>query len=225
MLERIFNLDNPVMVFFGKIADLVILNVIAIIFSIPIFTIGASWTAMHYVTVRMIKKEETYIFKDFLKSFKENFKQATVLWLIALVVIAIFVGDFFIFFSAPDMIPKWVMGGVVIAAYLAFSTILYVFPLLSRYSNTNKKMVLNAFLLSIANVPQTVSFIVLCAVPIVVTIFAIPWFPMVIMIGFSGMAYIGSFWWVRIFKKMEPEVVVTENEENDDIENDESVEE
>ena len=50
-MNKFFSLDSPIMVFMSKIADLIFLNILAIVFSIPIITIGASWTAMYYVTV------------------------------------------------------------------------------------------------------------------------------------------------------------------------------
>lgn len=204
-MNKIFNLDNPVMVFLARIADLIILNVLAIICSLPIITIGASWTAMHYVTIRMVRKEEGYIAKDFFKSFKENFKQATIIWIIAMVALFVIVGDYFIFFSDPTDIPKWIMVIIVILSYLVLSTIVFVFPLLARYKNTTGKMILNAFLLSIANVPHAVTHIVFFILPIVLLIFKPHFIALIGMIGYAGLAYIGSIFWNQIFKKMEPE--------------------
>ena len=84
-MDRIFNMDNKFFVFMGRVADLMILNILCIICCIPIITIGASVTAMYYVTLKMARNEESYIVRSFFKSFKENFKQATVIWLVALV--------------------------------------------------------------------------------------------------------------------------------------------
>ena len=72
-MGQIFNLDNPVWNFMNKVADLVILNFLVILFSLPVFTAGAAWTAMHFVTIRMVRKEERYVIKDFWRSFKQNF--------------------------------------------------------------------------------------------------------------------------------------------------------
>ena len=77
-------MDNKFFVFMGRVADLMILNILCIICCIPIITIGASVTAMYYVTLKMTRNEESYIVRSFFKSFKENFKQATVIWLVAL---------------------------------------------------------------------------------------------------------------------------------------------
>ena len=212
-MGALFNLDNPVWNFMGKVADLVILNVLAIICSLPIFTIGASWTALYFVTIRMARKEEGYIIKDFFRSFKENFKQATIIWLLVLVVAAIFVGDVLIYNMMPEQIPQVIMVVVAALGYLVMGTVVYVFPLLSRFDNTTKNTIKNAFLLSIVNVPYTLIFIILMIIPIILTIFVLELFPIIIMVGISLPAFLISLMMVRILRKVEPAEEVPENEE------------
>ena len=72
-----FSLDSKFSQIMGRVFDLMMLNIIFLIMCIPIVTIGANFTAMYYVTLKMIKNEETYIFRTYWKSFRENFKQAT----------------------------------------------------------------------------------------------------------------------------------------------------
>ncbi len=92
-MGKLFNIDSPVMRFLGKVADLMILNLVTLVCCIPIVTIGASLTAMHYVLLKMVRDRECYIVRSFFKSFKANFKQATVIWLIILLVLVIFAAD------------------------------------------------------------------------------------------------------------------------------------
>lgn len=215
-MGALFNLDNPVWNFMGKVADLVILNMLAIVCSIPIFTIGASWTAVYFVTIRMVRKEEGYVIKDFFRSFKENFKQATIIWLLVLVVVAVFVGDILIYNMMPDQIPQIVMVIVAVLGFLALGTVVYVFPLLSRFENTTKNTIKNAFLLSIVNIPYTLIFIVLMIIPVILTVFVLEVFPIIIMVGFSLPAFLTSLMLVRIFRKLEPAEAVVENGENNE---------
>lgn len=212
-MGAIFNLDNPVWNFMGKVGDLIILNLLAIICSIPIVTIGASWTAMYFVTIRMVRKEESYIIKDFFRSFKENFKQATITWLLALVAIAIFAGDVMIYRMIPEQIPQALMIAVLVLAYLVLGTIIYTFPLLSRFHNTIKGTIKNAFLVSLVNVPYTFVFAILLVLPFLIAFFMIELAPFVLMFGFSLPAYIASIFWVRIFRKFEPEEVTEQESE------------
>ena len=81
-MSSLFNMDSPIMRFLSRVCDIMILNILCIVFCIPIITAGASVTAMYTVTLKMVRGEESYIFKGFLKAFKENLKQSTIIWLI-----------------------------------------------------------------------------------------------------------------------------------------------
>ena len=112
-MGRFFNLDSPVMVALTKMADLIIVNLLAFFCCLPIITVGASMTALHYVVLKIVRDEECYIVKSFFKSFKENFKQATGIWLIEVVLIIIFAADFWVIRNAENSLPSW-MGLLLI---------------------------------------------------------------------------------------------------------------
>ena len=92
-MGRLFDMNNKFFTFMSRVADLCILNVLCIIFCIPVITAGASITAMFYVTMKMVRNEEAYIVKGFFKSFKENFKQATMINIILLLAAGILYVD------------------------------------------------------------------------------------------------------------------------------------
>ncbi len=204
-MGQIFNLDNPVWNFMSKVADLVILNFLVMLCSLPVVTAGAAWTAMHFVTIRMARKEHQYVVRDFLRSFKENFKQATLIWLLALAAAGVFIGDVLIYKEIPDQIPKVLMIIIMVLAYLVFGTLLYAFPLLSRFYNTVSGTLKNAFLVSIVNIPYTFLFAFLAVLPFAVLYFVIELMPFVLLFGFSLPAYIAGRSWVKILSKFEPE--------------------
>lgn len=203
-MGQIFNLDNPVWNFMSKVADLVILNILVMLFSLPVITAGAAWTAMHFVTIRMVRKEERYVIKDFWRSFKENFKQATAIWILALIATGVFVGDILIYKEIPEQIPKVLMIIVVVLAYLVAGTLLYAFPLLSRFYNSVAGTLKNAFLVSVVNIPYTFLFAFLAVLPFAVLYFVVELAPFVLLFGFSLPAYIASRSWVKILSKFEP---------------------
>lgn len=204
-MGQIFSLDNPIWRFMSRVADIVILNLLVMLFSLPVITAGAAWTAMYFVTIRMVRKEERYVVKDFLRSFKQNFKQATIIWLLALVAAGVFVGDILIYKEIPDQIPMVLMIVIMVLAYLVFGTLIYVFPLLSRFYNTVTGTLKNAFLVSIVNIPYTVLFIFWAVLPFAVLYFVVELAPFVLLFGFSGPAYLTSIYWVKILAKFEPE--------------------
>ena len=85
-MSNLFNLDGPILQFINKIVYSVYLNILWFVCCIPIVTIGASTTALFYVTLKMAKNEEGNITKSFFHSFKDNLKQGTKIWLILLTV-------------------------------------------------------------------------------------------------------------------------------------------
>ena len=72
---KIFDLDSPLMNVLNKMADLMWLNILTLICCIPIITAGAAFTSMHYVALKIVRNEESYITRSFFKSFKTNFVQ------------------------------------------------------------------------------------------------------------------------------------------------------
>lgn len=84
-----FRIDGKFFGALSKLADLVILNILFLACCLPVVTIGASITALYAVTKKMAEDREGYIFKGFFISFKDNFKQSTIMWLILLVPIVI----------------------------------------------------------------------------------------------------------------------------------------
>lgn len=97
-MSEFFNPDNPIMRLITKIANSVYLNILWLICSLPVVTIGASTTSLFYVTLKMAKNEEGNLTAAYFRSFKENFRQATKIWLILLVTGIVFALDGYIFY-------------------------------------------------------------------------------------------------------------------------------
>ena len=95
-MNRLFNIDNPVMQFLSKMFDLVVLNLIFILSCIPVITIGASISALYYVCLKMLRGEDPYIWQNYWKAFRQNFKQSTIVWLLFLAAVVILGMDFYI---------------------------------------------------------------------------------------------------------------------------------
>ena len=197
---KLFNLDSPVMVFLSKVANLMILNVLTIICCIPIFTAGAAITALYYVTIKMARGDDPYIIKGYFKSFKENFKQATIIWLIMLVVIAIIAVDWRVTLVMMTGSSAKIMKTVLfIVSFLLLLTGLYIFPVLSRFDNTVKNTFRNAFLISFL-------------IPVALLLVTIQALPFLFLLGVPAVAYFSSLLYVGIFKRFEPEEQVQDGE-------------
>ena len=212
-MGRFFDLDSPLMSALNKLADLIILNILVIICSLPVFTIGASMTALHYVVLKMVRNEEGYIIKSFFKSFKQNFRQATIIWLILLVLIGVLIGDFLILRFSAVALPQWLHIVILaIAIILLFATV-HLFPVLSRFENTILNTYRYSFFMGILALPKTVVMMVCWIIPLVVMIFAPQIMPVVFVLGISGPAFLNAMLYNKTFKRFEPENEIVPDEE------------
>ncbi len=204
-MSRVFNFEGPVFSALSRLADLFWLNLLFVICCIPVFTIGAATTALYYVTLKMAKDEEGYITKSYFKAFKDNFVQATVIWVIFLVIMTVMFMDLRIanggniagIFSDP-MVSNVVIVAVGVMAIVIAMTITYVFPILAQFDNTVKNTIKNAFLISIRHLPYTIAMIFITAAPVVL-IWFFPVFLILVLIMFSATAYFNSKFFNRIF--------------------------
>ena len=204
-MNRIFNFEGPVFTFLSRLADLFWLNLIYMICCIPVITVGAATTALYYVSLKMAKDEEGYITKSFFKSFKQNFLQATVIWLVILVIGIIMFMDLRIANGGDmaEVLNSTAVSSVVIVAVgvmviVVCMTLTYVFPLLAQFDNTIRNTVKNAFLISIRHLPYTFLMMLITAIPVVLIWFS-PALLLLVLIMFSATAYINSKFLNKIF--------------------------
>ena len=184
----------------NRIADLVGLNLLAILFCIPIITIGASITAVYGCIFRIQEKREGYLTKDFWKLFKECFRSSTIIYLVGVAVVAMLYLDYQIFAtnSRLDILQVLVVAGGILVAEI----FTYAFPMESYFENSLKATVKNALLLGISNIPYMLlmlginvfPFFLVARIPVTFGI----WF----LIGISGVAWINSFFLKKIFSKV-----------------------
>ncbi|HCD42161.1 MAG TPA: hypothetical protein DEQ64_00130 [Lachnoclostridium sp.] len=210
MLSGFFNYDNPVWRFIGKFGDLIILNILWLVCSIPIFTIGASTTAVYYVTLKLVRDDDGYTIRSFFKSFKENFKQSTAIWLILLAVGMILGVDLYFFtrlYTGSGSF-RTVMLTVFLAMVLIYAAVFtYIFPLQARFFNTVKRTFFNAFFMSLRHLFRTIGLITIDGVLIAAAfVFMIPPMLMVFMLfGFPLLAFINSYILAPVFSLYIPE--------------------
>ncbi len=204
-MGKIFDMDSPVMRVLNRVGDLLILNVLMIVCCIPVITAGAAFTAMHYVLLKIVRGEEGYLIRGFFKSFRSNFRQATLIWLLMLLVVAVYVGDIWIFNYSGLVFPKPLIIAVAAVAFVLLMIAVYVFPLQARFENSVKNTLKNAMLLAFANLPRTILMMACYILPLVLGYFSTYALLFVIMLGISAPAYAAAWIYSGIFKKLEPE--------------------
>ena len=188
----------------SKVADLCILNIICVVCCIPVITAGASITAMYYVTLKMVRNEEAYILRSFFKSFKQNFKQATIINLIMLLIGVVLYVDL--------NVSKAMQGGagqifqIIFMAFVLiyFILFLYVYPVLARFYNTIKNTIKNALFMAIRHLPYTVVMVLIAVCPLLLLLvksyqIQSTLFVLFLLMGFALIAYCNSYFLAKIF--------------------------
>lgn len=212
MLQGIFNYDNPVWRFIGKLGDLMILNLLWTLCSLPVFTIGASTTALYYVTLKLAKDEGDSTIASFFRSFKANFTQATALWLILIVTGSVLAVDCWFFVTGQIPVNQTVKlaftalaGGLLILWVFIF---IYAFPIQCRFDNPVKRTLFNSFFMSIRHLPLTIGIVVSDLALAAVFYFSFFYLPqmgaLLMLFGMPLVAYVNSFILNAVFKHYMP---------------------
>lgn len=202
-MNALFNMEGSLMRGLTKLADLIILNILTWICCVPIVTIGASFTALHYVCLKMVRDEDCYIVKDYFKSFKENLKQSTAIWLILLLGFGVVAADILVMYYADVVFPFIIRTIILVVGLFTLCTMLYAFPMQAKFVNPVSKTIKNAFKASILQFPKTLVMIALLFVAPLLIIFLGNMIPIAIMFCFSAHAYVSALMYNKFFKKME----------------------
>ena len=208
MAQTPFRMDSPLMRAVGRVGDLALINILFLLCSLPVFTLGASSAALYTVTLQIVRHEEGKLVRTFFGAFKRNFGQSTVLTLIVLAVFAGLYLDLRVMQANPSMFPLVFRVGTFVAAILICFTASYVFALQAKFDNSIGGTLKNAFLLSIAHPFSSIAIAVLTFLPVAMAVFATYYFLLASIVfflfWFSCAAALNSYLFERIFKKISP---------------------
>lgn len=200
-IAGLFNPNNMFFRFMGRISDLMILNFLWIVFSIPIITIGASTTALYYVTLKLIDEKEGYLFISFFKEFREKFKRATIIWSIIICIFFV-IGVNLTFWIRYKNIAGYVPMSIMLFIFFTFLiTEVYIFPVLSKYNKSIKETIKYAFIISMKHLPYSIIIILIGSIFLVINLL----FPLAILfmifVGFAFCALLNCYLFKVVFKK------------------------
>ena len=212
-MSNFFNMDNPFFTTLGKLCDMLFISVVWVLLCIPVVTIGPANTALYYATVKVIRRERGYLFREFFKSFKLNFKRAAVLGVVLTIMFVVL--GFDLVWAYANLNGSGSTGSILFGVFIAITFLLvcfstYVFPILSRFDMTVKQLVKAGAFMSIRHLPSTLAMVIVTAAGIVGTLFI----PLLIFIAPAAVVLINSFLMERILKKYMPKSEETTEEEH-----------
>lgn len=150
-MHHLFEIDGRFYRIMTKAADLMVLNFLWMLCSVPVFTAGAALTALYDVTMQMAENKEGYVAKEYFQSFKKNFRKGTVLWLIFLSILSMLLTERagIIGKNEPAFIMCFFTGALCVCIYT------WIFPLLSQKDTTVVKLLRNGLFIGIYYFPYT----------------------------------------------------------------------
>ena len=211
---NIFEEGSPFQRFLNKVADLLILNLVTLVMCIPIITIGAALTAMHYVLLKMVRGEEGYIVKSFFRSFKREFGQATILWILFVALGALMASNMVLVLEGTGHYPIWLPSSILVAAILELIIMIYTFALLSRFDNSVYHTLLNAVTLTFSELPRSLAMAVITLTPAIAFLTTTVLLPLLVLFGLSVPGYACAMVYDPIFRKIEKQAWEDENAED-----------
>ena len=196
--------DSDFNFIFTKIADLFILNILFILCSLPIFTIGASYTALYECVTSLKDDSTTSLVKDFFKTFKSKFKYSFIAQLAIIILTIILWSNFLIILSLSTAIKFAFI--VILALYFIVlaSFVVYIYPIICRYDMKFIDLLRVTFAIAIKNPLNTLSLIIINFLPLIIML-VLPIFDIYIILfmtflGFSLISFLSSILLEKIFK-------------------------
>ena len=202
---NLFKYDSAFSNGLARVIDLLVLNVLWIICSLPVITLGAATTAMYYSMIKIVREKDSGIVKMFFHSFFQNLKQGcclTIIFLIGEIVLCSGIqtystmGGFFSRIAMIILIILLIIWGILFS---------YVFPLLAQFDNTIKNTIKNALIICISNFGQTLIVTALSSVPFILCL-GFPYIfvasiPIWLFWGIAIIAFFNTKIFVKIFDK------------------------
>ncbi|MBR3391257.1 MAG: YesL family protein [Firmicutes bacterium] len=193
-------MNNPFMQALSVVADLLVLNALTLVCSLPVVTAGASFAALHDITGQIVRGEESYLVRPFFRSFAANWKKSTLLGLVFLAAAGLL---YFDYLAASALAPMLRLP-VAAICFIVLAVAMYAFSLQARYENSLGATLKNAVSLAVGFFPRTLAMVLFATVLWLLSIryyrFGVP---ILLMFGFSLPCYVNALLTKGVFDKLE----------------------
>ena len=194
------------MQFLTKAADLIWVNILVLICSVPVFTAGAAISAMTSIIYKILHNEDIMVTREFFKAFAKNFKQATLIWIILLIIEGVLAYDFYYSRQIGTAFSEGMKTAAVVLFILVYAIILWIFPLQSHYYNKTKDLFKNAAILCIVHPFRTVFMLAVRAAFYALGVLIVldyRFIPLLVAFGISLPWYFSACIHMSVFDKMD----------------------
>jgi len=225
-MASFFSQKHPATRFLTAVCNLLFVNFAFVITCLPIITIGASLTAMSRITIKILLGENPAVFSEYFKSFKNNFKQSTIIWLLLSGITGFFCWEIYVINTYLDPQYFWTQYPIYFLLLAVFSCMCYAFPIIAWFDEKNTQVIKNSLLLSLANIPSTIFFaITTLALGLITYIYPVLVLSIMCFLGFALVAIMDSVFIKRVFEKTGAKLASDDDEEEGEFPEDADAEE
>ncbi|MBR5646373.1 MAG: YesL family protein [Treponema sp.] len=152
-----------------KILKLLLLNMIWLLFCLPVITIGSSTAAAFSVTLKLAKDEEVSIWSQFIKGFRQSFLQGMFMgfFTAGCTIAAVFLWKRIL--EDPSFFPI-VGGGIFTVTVILLN--FFAFPLIARYENTFKNVIKNSVSIFVQFFQSALMAVIIVSVEVAIIYFS-----------------------------------------------------
>lgn len=190
--------------FISRLWDMVKLNLMWLLFSLPIITIGPATVAAFSITMKMVDESEGYVARQFVKEFRKNLKNGIPLGILFLLGIEVINIDFQLFNKMPDNPMAPLIFGIVMI-FLVLMGFVYAFALSARYENTLIRTIQNSVAIATRYFVRTLFLFFLIAIELVLMFFNYTTLFIGLLIGPACIFLTISGFAVSFFREIEKE--------------------
>lgn len=148
----------------NQIVDCFFLSMLWIVFSLPVITIGASTTALYHAVDKVFRKEEGHLFREYWRVFRRDFKRATILWGIALLICVVMAANAFLAFDFTWTNSSLQTGLQILAIFsIAFFGVWmqFWFPYLARFDDPVRRILKNTLTMMMVETKTALRLLIL----------------------------------------------------------------
>lgn len=164
---------------YAAFCDKVLLGCLFFATCIPVVTIGASVAALFYAVTKVINNDEGYLFKSYMKAWKDNMKQGIVLTLCVALYAGIGAADVYLVSGMVGVgtLPP-IASSIVWVFFLPLVLCLpWIFLYMSRFSDSIGTIIKNSFRISVSNPGTTLLLDLIIAIFVIMVLFILPLVP------------------------------------------------
>lgn len=197
MMKKL-NVDNPFFNFMGRLADIVLLNLLFLVCSLPMITMGASLAALYQACDDMAEGEFVSAFRNFFGAFRKQLKNSIKIWLVFLLTGCLLIFDL-IFLGGTGGRNVWSIIGIGVGSLFVLWEMIfcYIFPVLLKKGGSIGEMVRESMLLAVRNFPYTIIMVLFNIIPFLCFILGgqvlISVIPLYLLFGFGLTAFINTY--------------------------------